>query len=154
MSKRMRLLFFAASFVMLMLISFAERSNAQTIAIAPGSRIYIVPNDSNPTFTNVDLSWVAPGALQDRMNFLGLFSAPYNLSLVTDPSQADYWLDSGSFEITLPDGAQWIVATLSVITPGDKHTIKEYTSRASYPTYNETYIARKVAQQLQADVHY
>jgi hypothetical protein len=153
MSKRMRLFLFTAACLVLMLISFDSRANAQTIAIPPGSKIYIIPNDTDPTFTAVDLSWTMPGSLQDRMNYLGLFSGTYNLSLVTDPSQADYWLDSGSFEITLPDTSQWILATLSVITPSNKHTIKEYFSRAAYPTYDELYIARKVAQQFQADVH-
>jgi hypothetical protein len=115
-----------------------------TVNIPPGSVMYIAPNNADSTFA---------ANLQDRMNYVGLFSAPYNLSITTDPSAANFWLVGGADEIYIPDG--WIVGTLYVVNPSTKQTLNAYISRAAYPSYDEIYIARKLAQNgILPDVHY
>ncbi len=115
-----------------------------TVNIPPGSVMYIAPNNADPTFA---------ANLQDRMNFEGLFASPYNLSITTNSAAANYWLVGGADEIYIPDG--WIVGTLYVVNPSTKQILNAYTSRAAYPSYDEIYVARKLAQNgIKPDVHY
>jgi hypothetical protein len=113
-----------------------------TVNIPPGSVMYIAPNNFDTTFE---------ANLQDRMNFEGLFASPYNLSITTNSSAANFWLVGGVDEIYIPD--EWRVGTLYVVSPSTKQILNAYTSRAA-GSYDELYVARKLVQNgLKPDVH-
>ena len=114
-----------------------------TVNIPPGSAMWIVPNNADPTFA---------ANLQDRMNFEGLFGPPYNLTIAPNSGAANFWLIGGTDEIYIPDG--WIVGTLYVVKPTTLQILNAYTSRAAYPTYDEIYVCRKLAQNgIKPDVY-
>ena len=71
---------------------------------------------------------------------------------VDNSSDANFWFVGGTDEIYIPDG--WIVGTLYVVKPSTKEILNAYTSRAAYPTYDEIYVCRKLAQNgIKPDVH-